>query len=152
MGTNVNQSPPALWVFTLPTSFALSRFFVLVLTLKTSYFFLSKLFCTHAYCFTMKQFKTKKKKKKRIQITVVKNSQTIKPLYGCCKYFTHWNPADNKLFPEHYSTFPFIADLQSNRNWKRHWEVSFVCIKVDECERQQTQKLSGRWEKQPWCS
>lgn len=94
----------------------------------------------------------KKKKKKRIQITVVKNSQTIKPLYGCCKYFTHWNPADNKLFPEHYSTFPFIADLQSNRNWKRHWEVSFVCIKVDECERQQTQKLSGRWEKQPWCS
>lgn len=46
--------------FTRPTSFGLGCFFVLVLTLKPFYLFLLKLCCTHPYCFTMKQFKTKK--------------------------------------------------------------------------------------------
>ena len=46
--------------FTLSTSFVLSCFFVLVLTLKPLYLLLLKLCCTRPYCFTMKQFKTKK--------------------------------------------------------------------------------------------
>lgn len=116
-----------LWhcrVFTLPTSFVLVCFFVLVLTLKTSYLFLLKLCCTHPYCFTMKQFKTKKDSNH--------SSEVLTSHSVCCQYFTHQNPDGNRLFPgEQNSTSPFTVDLQNNKGWKGHWEVSTACIEVD---------------------